>query len=71
MDDCKHDDALGFDAVEHRVWKPGEDCAAHLAVNTREDVGETLYTVERGVDGCKKLFAKAVTLPVVLRVTTG
>ena len=28
MDDCKYDNALGVHAVEHRVWKPGEDCAA-------------------------------------------
>ncbi len=46
-------------------------CAAYLPVNTREDVREALYGVERRVDGCKKLLAKAVTLPVVPRVTTG
>jgi hypothetical protein len=40
-------------------------------VDTREDVRKTLYGVERGVDGRKKLFTKAIMLPVVLRVTTG
>ena len=71
MYDCEYHDALGFDAVENCVGKPRDNCTAYLSVNTREDVGATLNGIECGVDGRKKLFAKAITLPVVPDVTTG
>ena len=71
VQDCEYHNALGFDAVEDSVRKPGDNCTTHLPVDTREDVRITLYGVERGADGRKKLFTKAMMLSVVPRVTTG
>ena len=65
MQDREYHDALGFDTVENGVWKPGEDCTTHLPVDTRENLRVVLYGIEYSVYGCKKFFAKTVTLPVV------
>jgi len=71
MYDREYHDALGFDTIEHRMGKPRDNSTANLPVDAREDVWETLDGVECGVDGRKKFFAKAITLPVVPPVTTG
>ncbi len=71
VQDCEYHNALGFDSVEDSVGKPRDNCTTHFPVDTREDVRKTLYGVKRGADGRKKLFTKAIMLPVVPRVTTG
>ena len=47
MQDCEYRNALGFDAVEDGVGKPRDNCTTHLPVDTREDVGKTLYVSAR------------------------
>lgn len=69
MQDREHRNEPGFDAVEDREGKARDNCTTNLSMNACEDLGKTRYGVKCSVDFPKKLFAKAIALSVVPRVT--
>lgn len=67
MQHSEENNALGFNAVEDRVWELRNDGAPHIAVNLCEHLGIAFDGVKGRIDSEQKPFAKAFELVFVIR----